>query len=152
MIDLQLLTFQEKLIFKKVNGQRLIYDPIRKKMLVQTPEETVRQLLLLYFLEEKKFNKNKIAVEKALTFNELQKRFDVLIYDRETRPWMLVECKAPSVPVTQGTFRQIAIYNMPLRVQYLLVTNGITTFCCEMDYGKESFTFLEGVPEYPGAG
>ena len=91
-----------------------------------------------------------MAVEKMLTVNGLVKRFDILIYDEHTAPFFLVECKAPSVRVSEDTFRQIAAYNLSLQVKYLLVTNGINSYCCEMDYQKQSFEFLQEVPSFAG--
>ena len=111
----------------------MIHDPIRRKYLVQTPEETVRQLTVQYLIEEKGYPQNRISVEKALKVNELTKRFDILVFERAMKPFLLVECKAPNIPISQDTFRQIAIYNMPLSVRFLMVTNGNDTYCCEMD-------------------
>ena len=141
--------FQDRLVFRKSGGQRMIHDPIRRKYLVQTPEETVRQLTVQYLIEEKGYPQNRISVEKALKVNELTKSFDILVFERAMKPFLLVECKAPNIPISQDTFRQIAIYNMPLSVRFLMVTNGNDTYCCEMDYEAASFTFLEEVPPFP---
>jgi hypothetical protein len=115
---------------------------------VLLPEELVRQLVVQYLILEKGYSKNRIALEKALRVNTLEKRCDILIYDLEMKPFLLVECKAPEVKISQEVFRQIAWYNMPLKVPYLMVTNGITTYCCEMDYTLETFRFLPEVPAY----
>jgi hypothetical protein len=147
--NIDLLRFQEKIIFRKKAGQVFIHDPVRKKYLVQTPEEVVRQLVIQYLTAEKNYPANLMAVEKSLKINGLTKRFDLLVYNRDRKAFLLVECKAPSVPVSEATFFQIGIYNLPLRVPYLLVTNGIDSYCCEMDYEAETFTFLEEVPPYP---
>lgn len=148
-IEIDFLRYQSKLNFRMEGQQRLIYDPIRQRYLVQTPEETVRQLVVLYLREEKFYPQSRMAIEKALKVNELTKRFDILVYERAMQPFLLVECKAPTVPITQDTFRQIAIYNTPLNVQYLMVTNGQTTYCCKMDYQLSAFTFLKEVPAFP---
>ena len=147
-LNINFLKYQEKLAFRKEEGKLKIYDPIRKKYFIKTPEEIVRQLVVQYLILDKNFNKNKISVERMLKVNGLPKRFDILIYDEKTKPHLLVECKAPSVKLTQDTFRQIANYNLPLQVKFLLVTNGITTYCCEMDYEKQSFEFMTEVPSY----
>lgn len=147
MIELNLMSFKNHLQIRRDNGQQMIFDPIRRKWLVLQPEELVRQLLVQYLLVEKGYSKNRIALEKMLIVNDLERRFDVLVYDADTRPFMLVECKAPHVDITDFTFRQIAQYNLPLRVNYLLVTNGIKTYCCRMDYKEESFEFLPGIPD-----
>lgn len=146
MIELDLMSRQELLQTKRQGARQLIFDPIRRKWLVLQPEELVRQLLLQYFLTEKGYSKNRVALEKELIINGMQKRFDILLYDTDTRPLLLAECKAPHVSLSDATFRQIATYNLPLQVPYLLVTNGIVTYCCQMHYEQESYTFLTEVP------
>jgi len=146
IINLDLLSFQSFLKIKKEKEKQFLFCPIRKKNLVLQPEELVRQLLIIYLIEKKGYSKSRIAVEKSLTINELYRRFDVLIYDKNTTPFLLVECKAPEVKITQSTFEQIAQYNLSLHVPYLLVTNGITTYCCKMDYNSESFEFIDKIP------
>ncbi|HMO40069.1 MAG TPA: type I restriction enzyme HsdR N-terminal domain-containing protein [Saprospiraceae bacterium] len=146
MIELDLMSRQELLQTKRQGARQLIFDPIRRKWLVLQPEELVRQLLLQYFLMEKGYSKNRVALEKELIINGMQKRFDILLYDTDTRPLLLAECKAPHVSLSDATFRQIATYNLPLQVPYLLVTNGIVTYCCQMHYEQESYTFLTEVP------
>lgn len=150
MIEIDFLAYQADLQLKREGGQLWIYDPIRKKYLVKTPEEVVRQLVLCYLMKEKNFPKNRIRVEKMLVVNELTKRCDILVYDWDMGNYLLVECKAPQVKLSQDTFRQIAAYNLPLRVQYLVVCNGLQTFCCKMDYeGEGAFKFLHEVPVFP---
>jgi hypothetical protein len=149
-IPINYLQFQHKLNFRQSGQQRLIHDPIRRKYLVQTPEETVRQLTVQYLMEAKGYPKNRISIEKMLTIHELTRRFDILVFEKEMQPLLLVECKAPAVRLSQATFRQIALYNLPINARYLLVTNGIDTYCCRMDYEAASFTFLEDVPAFPG--
>ncbi|MCF8248077.1 MAG: type I restriction enzyme HsdR N-terminal domain-containing protein [Saprospiraceae bacterium] len=148
-LSIDLLKFQSSLELMKQDGQVFIFDPIRKKHLVQTPEEVVRQLFLAYLIQEKNYPKNRIRTEKELTVNELTKRCDILAYDWEMRPHLLVECKAPNVPITEATLRQVAAYNQPLRVKYLVLTNGLTNWCCELDYLNASWEFLSGIPDFP---
>ena len=148
MINLDLTIWQQNLRLKQEGEKRYLFDPIRKKWLVLQPEEVVRQLMIQYLIEEKAFNKNRIKIEQGLQVNELSKRCDILVYDQEVQPYLLIECKSPKVPITQAVFRQIANYNLPLRVQYLVVTNGPATFCCEMNYEESSFTFLSEIPNY----
>lgn len=148
MIDLDLTAWQSQLKKKRENGQWYLHDPIRAKWLVLQPEEVVRQLMLHYLLEEKHYNKNRIRVEQGITVNGLSRRCDILVYDPEVQPWLLVECKSPRIAITQATFEQIANYNLPLAVKYLVVTNGVATFCCEMDYASRDFQFLSTIPEY----
>ncbi|NUO01793.1 MAG: type I restriction enzyme HsdR N-terminal domain-containing protein [Saprospiraceae bacterium] len=149
-MDLSLMRFKDLLQLRQSAEGTAIYDPIRKKWLVLQPEEMVRQLAVMYLLEEKHYNKNRIKVEKSLRINTLSKRCDVLVYDQDMRPFLLVECKAPRVKITEATFRQLAAYNLPLRVPYLLAVNGIAAYCCQMDYERETWALLDDVPDYPG--
>ena len=144
-IDLNLLKYQSQLQLRK---DKKLFDPIRKKWIVITPEELVRQMLLLYMMEEKDFPKNKINVEKQVLINGQPKRFDILVYSKETQPILLVECKAPNVPIDEMVLDQIARYNMVLKVNYLIMTNGIDTFCCQVDYEKETFEILNEIPNF----
>lgn len=147
MIPIDLNPYKSKLRLKKEAGIIYVFDFIRGKWLMLLPEELVRQLLIIYLIEEKNYSKNVIAVERGLKVNNLNKRCDLLIFDPDTKPTMLVECKAPKVKITQDVFRQIAIYNMSFEVDYLLVTNGVQTYCCQMDYEQKSWTFLNEIPE-----
>ncbi len=133
-------------IKRENNATTFIYDPIRRKYLVLQPEELVRQLMLHYLNIEKKYPFKQMRTEKGLIINELQKRCDILIYDKEIQPYLLVECKSAQVPIDQTVFEQIARYNLVLQVPYLLVTNGLQTYCCKMNYEEQSFSFLTSVP------
>jgi hypothetical protein len=147
MIPIDLNPYKSRLRLKKEKGIIYVFDFIRGKWLMLLPEELVRQLLIIYLMEAKGYSKNVIAVERGLKVNNLSKRCDLLIFDSDTRPTMLVECKAPKVKITQDVFRQIAIYNMSFEVDYLLVTNGVQTYCCKMDYEQKSWEFLNDIPE-----
>lgn len=143
---LNLPSYQFKL---KQNGVRTqIFDVIRKKYVALTPEEWVRQNFLQYLIQEKKFPASLIAVEAGLKYNQLQKRMDVLVYDKQGSPHLIVECKAPEVKISQDVFDQIARYNMVFKVKYLIVTNGINHFCCLMDYTENSYKYLEMIPDF----
>ncbi len=146
-VQVDLLQFQNRLTTKTVEGKPFVWDPIRKKYLVNQPEEMVRQLLIIYLQEVEGISKNYIAVEKSIKVNDRLKRFDLLIFDENHKPIMLIECKSPKVKVSQDTFEQIAWYNSTLKVPYLLVSNGITTYCCSVSYEDSSFSFLEKIPK-----
>jgi len=146
-IDLDLLVFQQNLKIKTAQNKKWVFDIIRKKYLVWQPEELVRQLLLHYLIQEKKYNKNSIQVERGLIVHTNQRRCDILIYDKETKPFLLIECKAPSIPLNQAVFNQIAQYNLVYQVPYLLVSNGIQNYCCQMNYESKTFTFLKAIPD-----
>lgn len=146
MIALDLMSYRTLLQVKKQAEQSLIFDCIRRKWLVLQPEELVRQLLIYYLISEKSYPKNRFALERGLKVNELQKRYDILIYDHDLNPFLLAECKAPQVPLTDAACRQVGNYNTSLKVQYLLITNGIQTFCCKMDYEAQSYEFVLAIP------
>ena len=105
-------------------GKTFIFDPLRKKWLLLTPEEWVRQNFVQYLVQVKKYPASLIAIEKVLQLGELKKRFDILVYDNDHRPWMMVECKAPEVPLEFTVLFQLLHYNISIPVPYLVITNG----------------------------
>lgn len=116
---------------KKEQGKVWIFDVIRKKYIVLTPEEWVRQHFINYLVTEMKYPKSLFRIEGSLTYNKLQKRSDILIFDRRGKEWMLIECKSPTIKLNQKAFNQVAVYNMTLGAKYLAVTNGMAHFCFE---------------------
>ena len=126
----------------------MLFDIVRKKYVSLTPEEWVRQHLIHYLIKEKKFPISLIAVEKQLTLNNLTKRTDILVFNSEGLPEIIVECKAPSVKITQHTFDQISRYNLKLNANYLMVSNGLEHFNCKMDLENETYIFLKTLPSY----
>lgn len=133
----------------KQEGERTyIFDAIRKKYLVLTPEEWVRQNFIQYLINEKQFPASLIAIEAGLKYNQLQKRLDVLVYNRQGAPHLIIECKAPEVKITQDVFDQVARYNFVFKAKYLVVTNGLQHFCCEMNYDENSFRYIEQIPVF----
>ena len=148
MLDYDLLPYQGLLKLKTINGRQQIWDPIRRKWITYGPEEVVRQLTILYLLEELKYPARLIHVEKQLEIHHRLRRFDLLLFDRTPSPLMLVECKRPEIDITQATFDQISRYNIALQVPYLLVTNGEKHFCCAINYEKKSYAFLSELPAF----
>lgn len=134
--------------FKNSENKVAIFDEIRKKFIIITPEEWVRQHVIQFLLQDKKYPKSHINVEKLLKVNNLTKRYDVVVYKPDGSINVLVECKAPEVKITQSTFDQIARYNMTLKADYLMVTNGLNHYFCKMDYENEKYHFLTELPEY----
>ena len=133
----------------KLEGQRkLIFDSIRKKYVVLTPEEWVRQHIVHYLITEKETPISLIAVEKQLTINTLIKRFDILVFNKKGLPQLIIECKAPSIKITQETFDQIARYNLKLNTNYLMVTNGLQHYFCKLDHENKQYKFLKDIPNY----
>ncbi|WOC39994.1 type I restriction enzyme HsdR N-terminal domain-containing protein [Polaribacter sp. HL-MS24] len=146
MQDLNLPTYTFKL--KSVENNTLIFDDLRKKFIVLTPEEWVRQHYVSFLIREKNYPKSLIALEKQLVLNNRIKRTDILVFNTAGNPEIIVECKAPSIKITQATFDQIAQYNLKLNATYLIVTNGLEHFYCKMDFKNESYIFLKEVPNY----
>lgn len=125
-----------------------IFDEFRKRFVVLTPEEWVRQQFLWFLVESKQYPTSLIAVEKGLTWNRMQKRFDAVVHNKLGQPVMLLEFKSTNVQLEQKTFDQVAVYNLQLRVKYLLISNGLQHFCCLMDYEKRRYTFLKEIPDF----
>lgn len=133
---------------KSEDGKSLIFDSIRKKFVVLTPEEWVRQNFIQYLKSVKKYPESLMAVEKQILVNNNQRRFDLLIYTRNGQPHLIAEFKAPGVKITQETFDQVVRYNMSLRVERVVVSNGMQHFACEIDYVKNSYSYLPDIPEF----
>jgi hypothetical protein len=161
MVKLNLPGYQFR-IQNSEKGTR-IFDPIRKKFIALTPEEWVRQNFLQYIIEEKKYPAALIAVETGLLYNRLKKRSDITVYDKKGKVWMIIECKAPEVKISQDTFDQVATYNMSqkknagakhqdrsvlTKTKFLAVTNGLKHYCCEMNYEQDKYDFLKDFPEF----
>lgn len=146
MQPLNLPTYTFKI--KSSENNYVIFDIIRKKYVVLTPEEWVRQHIVHYLMEEKKYPISLIALEKKLILNNLTKRTDILVFNNKGFPDIIVECKAPSVKISQNTFDQIARYNLKLNANYLVVTNGLEHYYCKMDKVNETYVFLKTIPNY----
>ena len=141
------LNFPKFEFFTKIKENKpYIFDPIRKKWLVLTSEEWVRQHCIQYFIKTKNVPLGLIQVEKKLSVNRNSKRYDIVVYNRNKTIAVLVECKAPSIQLNQKTFDQIARYNSVLKSEYLMLTNGLNHFFCQMDYKKGKYVFLPDLP------
>ena len=134
--------------FKNSENKVSIFDEIRKKFIILTPEEWVRQHVVQFLMEEKKYPKSLINVEKVLLVNGLRKRYDVVVFNSDGSIFVLIECKAPAIKIAQATFDQIARYNMTMKSQFLMVTNGLNHYFCQMDFENEKYAFLENLPNY----
>ena len=130
------------------DGKQQIFDPLRRCYVALTPEEWVRQHFVNMLLTSKGYPAALTANEVAIELNGTKKRCDTVIYDKALRPRVIVEYKAPSVKIDAKVFAQIARYNIVLRVDYLIVSNGLHHYCCKMDYEKNSYTFLAEIPAY----
>lgn len=132
--------------FKNSENRTMVFDEIRKKFVVLTPEEWVRLHVVQFLIKEHNYPKSLINVEKQLKLNNTTKRYDVVVFNKDGSVFMIVECKAHTIPITQLTFDQIARYNLALDAQYLMVTNGLDHYFCRMDFENERYVFLKEVP------
>ena len=128
--------------------KRQIFDFLRRKWVALTPEEWVRQHFTHYLVEHKGYPQALLANEVELRIGEKRLRCDTLLYNKELRPRMIIEYKAPHIKIQQKTFDQISVYNLLLKVDYLIVSNGLRHYCCKMDYERQSYQFLEDIPDY----
>lgn len=144
MLDLNLPPFDIKV--KKLKGKLSVFDQLRRKFVVLTPEEWVRQHFVNFLITEKGYSPSLIANEIQINLNNQKRRCDSVIYNRELEPVVIVEYKAPSVSVTQEVFDQIVRYNIVLKVKYLIVSNGVNHYCCKIDYDTQSFQYLQDIP------
>jgi hypothetical protein len=134
--------------FKNSENKVLIFDEIRKKFIILTPEEWVRQHVVHHLLYELKYPKSHINVEKIIKINDLTKRYDIVVFQPDGSILILVECKSTQVAITQATFDQIARYNLALKATFLMVTNGLNHYFCKMDFENEKYVFLTDLPPY----
>jgi hypothetical protein len=129
--------------FKNSENKVSIFDEIRKKFILLTPEEWVRQHVIRYLIDDKKYPKSYINVEKIVKINGMNKRYDLVVFNKDGSIFLLIECKAPEI-----TIDQTARYNMILKANYLMVTNGLNHYFCKMDFKKEQYLFLKELPEF----
>jgi hypothetical protein len=146
MLPLNLPSFPFKL--QQQNGKNVIFDALRKKYVALTPEEWVRQHFIRFLIDYKGYPKGLLANEVQLVLNGTKKRCDTVLFNKDLSARMIVEYKAPHIEITQAVFDQITRYNMVLKVDYLIVSNGINHYCCRIDYNTMSYTFLPEIPDY----
>jgi hypothetical protein len=146
MLALNLPAFKVKM--KDDAAKKMIFDIIRRKYVVLTPEEWVRQHFVHYLIEQLGYPRELLSNEVEVTLNATSKRCDTVLYDRDLKARMIIEYKATDVPITQKVFNQIMRYNMALHVEYLVVSNGIDHYCCRIDYATNSYVFLSEIPSY----
>lgn len=137
-----------KFRFKNSENKLKIFDEIRKKFIVLTPEEWVRQHCLNFLIIEKEYPRTLINIEKELVINDRKKRYDIVVYHSDGSINILIECKAPKIAITQKTFDQIAQYNLKLDADFLIVTNGLNHIYCQMDFEHKCYQFLADIPKY----
>ena len=146
MFRLNLPTYEIK-IAQKGNKQQ-IFDFLRRKYVALTPEEWVRQHFVHYLVEHKGYPAGLMGNEIELTIGEKRMRCDTVLYNKVAKPQMIIEYKSPKIKLQQKTFDQISAYNLLLKVDYLIVSNGMQHICCRMDYENQKHYFLEDIPDY----
>src|SRR5574344_1347308 len=146
MQALNLPTFSVKVIEKE--KKRLIFDFIRKKYVALTPEEWVRQHFIKYLITSLNYPQELIVNEMWIKLNNTSKRCDSIVYNQFLEPLVIIEYKAPYIKITESVFEQIIHYNFALHVKYLIVSNGMTHYCCQIDYKNLTYNFLKEIPDY----
>lgn len=146
MQKLNLPSFEGKIV--KKDDKPFILDVIRRQYVALTPEEWVRQHFVHFLIGHKGYPQSLMANEVQLKLNGMSRRCDTVVYDRALKPRVIVEYKAPTVNITQQVFDQICRYNMVLQVDYLIVSNGLSHYCCKLDYASRTYIFLEEIPDY----
>lgn len=134
--------------YKELNGKKALFDILRKKFVVITPEEWVRQHFVHFLINYLNYPKSLIKVESGVNYNKLSGRSDVLVYDRTGKVFMLIECKAPNVEITNKVFEQASRYNLKYKAGYLVVTNGINHFCCSISHESGEYNYLDELPPF----
>ena len=133
---------------KNIDGKTYVFDLIRKKYVVLTPEEWVRQHFVNYMTNHLNYPKTLIRTETGLKYNTRSKRTDIVLYDRIGKPWMVVECKSTEQKINQLTANQVAVYNAAIKAKYIALTNGLVHLCWEVDHDKKTTLLLESFPNY----
>ena len=146
MLPLNLPSYPAKIL--KRNGKNVIFDPLRQKYVALTPEEWVRQHFVHLLTDFKGYPKGLLANEIQLDLNGTKKRCDTVLFNKDLSARMIVEYKAPNIEITQAVFDQITRYNMVLKMEYLIVSNGMRHYCCKIDYNTMQYTFLPDIPSY----
>ena len=146
MLSLNLPPFDVKM--QQRNGKNFIFDPLRRKYISLTPEEWVRQHFIHFLTNYKGYPKGLLVNEIQLNLNGTKKRCDTVLFNKDLSARMIIEYKAPNIEITQAVFDQITRYNMVLKVEYLIVSNGIHHYCCHIDYSTMQYTFLPDIPTY----
>ena len=134
--------------FKNSENKISIFDVIRKRFVILQPEEWVRQHCIHYLIENKGYPKSLINIEKELIVNTLRKRYDIVVFNPDGSIHLIVECKSPAITINQSTFDQVAQYNLVLNASYLMITNGLNHYYCQMDFKAEKYQFLKDIPDY----
>lgn len=143
---LNLPPFEHKILQRE--GKATIFDSIRKKYVALTPEEWVRQHFVHYLTDCLQYPKSLVNVENGLRFNRMQRRSDIVVYDRQGVPFMIIECKSYKQRINNNVFEQVTLYNNTLKAKFIVVTNGLQHYCCRIDHQQKRYTFQEDLPAF----
>jgi len=146
MYQLNLPEYQFKI--KKQNNRLFVFDSQRKRYVALTPEEWVRLHFVRFLIDEMNYPAALLAVEYQIEFNGMKKRCDAILFDNKAQAQLIIELKAPNIPITQAIFDQVAVYNAKLDVQFFMISNGIEHYCCRVDTKNTRYQFLPGIPKY----
>jgi predicted type IV restriction endonuclease len=130
------------------DGKLSLFDPLRKKFLILTPEEWVRQHMILFLIQHRAYPRSLFTMEKGIQYNTLQKRFDILVLNRDGAPFLLIECKAPNVPLSQKTLEQVCVYNKTVGAEYIGITNGLNHLFFKFDPESTLYGQVVGLPKF----
>lgn len=130
------------------NGVFKVFDILRKKNVILTPEEFVRQSFISWLIHGLNYPPSLMANEISISLNGTTKRCDTVIFDSSGDPFVIIEYKAPDIKITQHVFDQIVRYNMVLKARYLIISNGLSHYCCQIDYQQNKYQFLPSIPDY----
>ncbi len=145
---LQLNLPEYKFRIKKQVEKLLIFDSQRKRYVSLTPEEWVRQHFIRFLIEVRGYPAAFLAIEKQLKLNGMKKRCDAILFDKDGEPFMIIEFKAPNVPITQATFDQVAVYNAKLKVSFFIISNGLEHYCCKVNTETARYEFFPEIPDF----
>jgi hypothetical protein len=147
-IPLDLLQWKEHLQIKSSDGKHFIFDPIRKKYYILQPEEFVRQLIIVWLIQDQKIPRNLIQVEKLFHLHGLKRRFDIVVYNKQMQAYLIVECKSHDVRVSQQVFDQISAYQQAIQAPFLMVSNGQESYIAQMNNEIKRFEFYSEIPKW----
>lgn len=147
-LNLDLLGWREHLKIKTDDQKNKIFDPIRKKYYILQPEEFVRQLIIVWLIYDQKVPRNLIQVEKLFRLNGLNRRFDIIVYNKQMQPYLMVECKSHEIAITQQVFDQISAYQQAIKAPFLMISNGQNSFITQMNIESKCFEFHSHIPKW----
>jgi type I site-specific restriction endonuclease len=133
---------------KKMSDKLVIFDSQRKRYVSLSPEEWVRQHFIRFLIEEKGYPGSRIAIEKQLEMNGMKKRCDAILYNDYAAPLLIIELKAPHIPISQATFDQVAVYNAKLNVNFFMISNGLEHYCCQVNSENNRYDYFQEIPTY----